>query len=359
VTYVRSLDGLRGASVSLVLLFHLGLLPAGWVGVQTFFVLSGYLITAILLGNRNLPVADYIVNFYWRRSLRIFPVLLLFIAAVTAVYAFAGVPASFSSDWPFVITYTANFARLREEDIGPTFVHLWSLAVEEQFYLLWPFVVYYSPEQTLKKIVIGIVVITPIVRLAFYIISYLAERDHVWIGRNIYCLPFTQFDAFATGAAIAIFRINVTSRIFYTVLGFTAGCGAAVLLHQHLSYRAAVKLSFGYAMFLQQDLGFVWGYSLLNILSGAAVAGAVSNIPPLRFLNNSILVRIGVVSYGIYVYHVPIINVFVHIPFPTILKWITCIGMVIVLSELSFRLLEKRILRLKTWRMATLKRIVS
>jgi peptidoglycan/LPS O-acetylase OafA/YrhL len=75
---IKSLDGIRAVAVFLVLLFHVGLFPAGWVGVQVFFVLSGYLISDILLRERELPFPEYLVRFYWRRSLRILPLYLFF-----------------------------------------------------------------------------------------------------------------------------------------------------------------------------------------------------------------------------------------------------------------------------------------
>lgn len=70
-------------------------------------------------------------RFYWRRTLRIFPLLYIFLIVVAVVHAGFGAPESFSADWPWLFTFTANFARMREGDIGPYFVHIWSLAVEE------------------------------------------------------------------------------------------------------------------------------------------------------------------------------------------------------------------------------------
>src|SRR6267154_625078 len=99
--YVKSLDGIRGLAVSLVVLFHFGLFPAGWVGVQIFFVLSGYLITSILLLEKARPFAEYVGRFYWRRSLRIFPLYFAFLAVVLATYVAIGKPESFAADWPF------------------------------------------------------------------------------------------------------------------------------------------------------------------------------------------------------------------------------------------------------------------
>ena len=134
--YLKSLDGVRSLAVLLVMLFHFGYFPAGWIGVQIFFTLSGYLITRILLESREDSLSTYLRRFYWRRSLRIFPLLYAYLLICWAVFSFSGIPSSFGSDWPWLFTFTANFGRMRTSDIGESFVHIWSLAVEEQFYLV-------------------------------------------------------------------------------------------------------------------------------------------------------------------------------------------------------------------------------
>jgi peptidoglycan/LPS O-acetylase OafA/YrhL len=169
MSHVNSLDGIRGIAVALVMLFHFGALPAGWVGVQIFFVLSGYLITQILLREKEKQqFGDFLGRFYWRRSLRIFPLYFTFLALALVAYTGFGEPKSFATDWPYLATYTTNFGRLRSTDIGPIFVHLWSLAVEEQFYLFWPLLVYFLPMHIFKRALIAIIALTPLLRLGLY-----------------------------------------------------------------------------------------------------------------------------------------------------------------------------------------------
>ena len=95
VPYVRSLDGFRGLAIAAVMLFHFGFLPIGWIGVQAFFVLSGYLITAVLLADKEAPLRGYLGRFYWRRALRIFPVNYGFLLVLAVMYVGSGRPASF------------------------------------------------------------------------------------------------------------------------------------------------------------------------------------------------------------------------------------------------------------------------
>jgi peptidoglycan/LPS O-acetylase OafA/YrhL len=363
-TRLVELDGLRGIAIALVVLFHFGLFPPGWVGVQLFFVLSGYLISEILLTEKETPFPAYLSRFYWRRSLRIFPLYFFYLIITSALCAATNEPKSFEIDWPFLVTYTTNFGRLRVSDVGPAFGHLWSLAVEEQFYLLWPLAVYFCSLASLKRIILATIVFSPVVRaISYFAIRYLGYDELA--GRAVYVLPFTQFDAFAFGAAISVWHLRnfqYPRRLIVAVGLLTALLGAAVILHQHFAYRAAFKASLGYQMYLLPDYGFIWAYSLLNLLSAAAVICAIQRLPTVGFLRNSILSRTGVISYGIYVYHVPVLIG---------LKWllgsfaenftlfVAYAGAVFVVSELSFRFIEKPFLSMRNVRRTTSRVVVS
>jgi peptidoglycan/LPS O-acetylase OafA/YrhL len=347
-SHVDSLDGIRGIAVSLVVLFHFGILPAGWIGVQIFFVLSGYLITGILLREKERSLSEYLGRFYWRRSLRIFPLYFWFLAIAAASYAFYGEPKSFGLDWPYLITYTTNFGRLRSTDIGPAFIHLWSLAVEEQFYLVWPILTYFLPLPVFKLVVSTILILTPLVRLALYLAFQGHDSD--WIGRNIYSLPISQLDAFASGAAVVLWQLHKlqnAGRWFLSAATITALCGVAVILHDHYFYKNAFKSSLGYSMFLAPDWGFVWGYSVLNITAAIGVICAVQRLRYVRILEHPWIVRVGVISYGIYVYHLPI-RIFVEdVGLRGFLSFVSYVSTIFVCAEISYRFLETPFLRLK------------
>lgn len=337
--HVKSLDGVRGVAVLLVVLFHAGLLHPGWIGVQIFFVLSGFLITGILIREKERPFGEFITRFYWRRTLRIFPLYFVFLAMAAIAYQLTGEPSSLAADWPSLITYTTNFGRLREVDVGPAFVHLWSLAVEEQFYLLWPLLIFLLSIAAFKRVVLALLILCPLVRLGLYFVF--DGNSHDWIGRNIYSLPISQFDAFAAGAAIYVWRLQSlpnARRWFLIALAATAFFGASVILHDHYFYKNAFKASFGYSMYLLPDWGFVWGYSILNVVSALGVICALQGI---KVLESPVLVRIGVVSYGIYVYHVPLFMLLPNWPL------IARCAAVYVAAEISFRLMESPITGLK------------
>lgn len=105
-SYVRSLDGLRGISIILVLFFHTQNLLCGWIGVQVFFVLSGYLITKNLLKIQNQPFFSYIKNFYWHRSLRIFPLYIGLLIFTGLIYLIFKKPVEFKNIYLYLLTYT-------------------------------------------------------------------------------------------------------------------------------------------------------------------------------------------------------------------------------------------------------------
>jgi peptidoglycan/LPS O-acetylase OafA/YrhL len=350
----RALDGVRGVAIALVLLFHIGFLPCGWVGVQLFFVLSGYLITGILVEARSLKPAAYYGRFYWRRTLRIFPLYYAFLLGALVIYWLAGVPQGLASDWPFLFSYTHNLARLRTDDVY-TFVHFWSLSVEEQFYFLWPTVVFFTPLKQFRRLLLGLVILVPVARLlvGLYLQGRGASADYA--ARAVYSLPTSHLDAFAVGAMVTVFDlswIRHRGRAFIAGLGGLALIGAAysAFLYFHGGvYWAAL----GFPHMLQRYYQYAWGYTVLNVMGGLAVLacrdgnalGGWVEARPLRYL--------GRISYGVYVYHVPILALLVgrwpvgQVSPAGIAATLGYVSIVIAVSALSFELFEKQVLRLK------------
>src|SRR5262249_504793 len=152
--------------------------------------------------------------------------------------------------------------------------------IEEQFYLVWPLIVYFAAIKNIKHVIVAAIALAPLFRLSIYLMF--GDLDAGWLGRAIYSLPFSQVDAFASGAAIAVChldKLQFAGRwLCASIVTVTVG-GACVLGYQHLVYKAAIKGSFGYSMFLLPGYGFVWGYSLLNLVSGAFLIAAVQRLP--------------------------------------------------------------------------------
>lgn len=357
--HVRALDGIRGIAVLLVMLFHYGYFAGGWVGVQIFFTLSGYLITSILLGDRGSSFSAYAGRFYWRRALRIFPLFYAFLLVAAVAYALSGVPASVPSDWAWLFTFAANFARMRDGDLGPYFVHTWSLAVEEQFYLVWPLLLFFLPPRAFRWTVAGVLVLAPVVRLALFQGLLALGHDMEYAGKAAYVLPLTQFDAFAAGAAIPLWgldRLRNAGRWFLAASAIAAAAGAGVLVTAHFWGGGAFFPSLGYAMYLRQSHGYVWGYSMLNVLSMLGIVCTLQGLGHGRVLENRLLVGVGKISYGAYVYHLPLLllgeflmerlGIDMHGAARPVF-FAAWVAMVILVSGASFRWLETPFLKLK------------
>jgi peptidoglycan/LPS O-acetylase OafA/YrhL len=245
---------------------------------------------------------------------------------------------------------------LRDFDVGPAFIHLWSLADEEQFYLIWPLLIYLLPSTTIRAIVLCIILLTPFLRLGLYLVLETSGYDPIFIGRAIYSLPITQFDAFAFGAAIPLWKLQElknAARLFMIASILAAILGLAVILHDHILYRSAFKASLGYPMFLLPLGGFVWGYTLLDLISAGAIICAIQRLWVMRIVETSALVRVGQISYGVYVYHVPLllgIRWLANGTIPGFVLFGIYAGAVLLISELSFRWLETPfLLRKNIW----------
>ena len=158
--YIPSLDGLRGLGSFLVIATHYGYSQEGWIGLEFFFVLSGFLITSILLTERNSRFGEYLGRFYWRRLLRTFPPYFGYLFICGIVYMCVRQPRGFLDVLPSLATYWYNFEFLFNPTRSPfVFWHLWSMSVEEQFYLVWPFLVFGLSGVNLRRVIIAIVVL--------------------------------------------------------------------------------------------------------------------------------------------------------------------------------------------------------
>jgi peptidoglycan/LPS O-acetylase OafA/YrhL len=204
---IPCLDGLRALSILGVLVAHsngTGRFPVshwwelpgdlGNLGVRCFFVISGFLITHLLLRELNDTGGISLKDFYIRRIFRIFPAFYAFILCVVTLWL-AGLVAVKGSDLGYAATYTINFVEKKSWVVG----HLWSLSVEEQFYLLWPMCIVIAGLTNAKRIALGTVALVPLLRVAVW---YLLPQYQGLISK---AFP-TVCDAIATGCLLACFR---------------------------------------------------------------------------------------------------------------------------------------------------------
>jgi peptidoglycan/LPS O-acetylase OafA/YrhL len=312
--YMPALDGMRGVAVILVMLYHfVGTLPqprstlarllsalsmGGWVGVDLFFVLSGFLITGILLRAKSGP--NYFLNFYARRFLRIFP---LYYAALA--FLFFVVPHFVPLDagsrrvqglQGWLWTYTANIETAIHGQFDFTsrvidLAHLWSLSVEEHFYLVWPFVIWSLGERALFRVSAGICLLVPVLRCAML-------GAHVFPG-TIYTFTPCRIDALALGAILALLARRPSGlAVLGGVARWTGWLSAAFF-----AAIFAVRHSFDQWHWSMTTLG----YSILDLGAAALLVPVASGAGVLaRIFSGRVLRTVGKYSYGVYVVHCPL-----------------------------------------------------
>jgi peptidoglycan/LPS O-acetylase OafA/YrhL len=354
-----ALDGVRGIAILLVMLHNLTILEhresfagklwvfgtdAGWIGVQLFFVLSGFLITGILLDERGQP--RFFRDFYIRRIVRIFPLyyLVLFVrfAILPRFLPDTAVPVELAigfwlyvSNWTDLVTHGVN-----------GFGHFWSLAVEEQFYLAWPLAVARLGARGLAWGCGALIALSGIARL----VIYARGVNPQWL----YMSTITRADALAFGALVAIAIREVRARAVLVRYHRQVGAAAAVALVAIMAYAHGLSR---YQTFVETA-----GYAILAILFAAGIARIVlddTRTRP-RWAMNTVLRAAGKYSYAAYVFH-PLIKVsFLYcarswlVAHGTLELWwmdlgfvATCIALSFVMARLSYAVLEGPLLRLK------------
>jgi peptidoglycan/LPS O-acetylase OafA/YrhL len=362
-----ALDGLRGIAILWVVVHNLSVfdgswsggglsrlfivgVDAGWAAVTLFFALSGFLITGILLDHRDAP--DYYRSFYARRMLRIFPLYYgVLLAAFVLWPLFAAVPARVAADQPHQLwlwAYLSNWT-LPYGIADKAFPHFWSLAVEEQFYLLWPFLVHRRSAQAVLRLSLALAGVSAAVRVAMWVQGASPE--------SLYTFSVCRMDALALGgAAAAALRVPAWRTKAMMYLPQLMAVAAALFLLAAVVGRGLARLNpwtqtLGYSM-------LAVAFALLVLaLAGADAAGdgrwwaRLWRIAPLRVLAQY--------SYGMYVFHKILADAFgkpwmqaqdpalrqsmpVHLAYMA-LGVLASLGV----AMLSYHLIEKRFLQLK------------
>jgi len=298
---IPSLDGLRAVSISLVLYGHLegghGFPSIGitrWfgdvahLGVTVFFVISGFLITSLLMSERERTGTISLKNFYLRRTLRIFPAFYAFILALIAASVLGWIDLG-GRDLAFALTYTVNYDADRSWNIG----HLWSLSIEEQFYLLWPFVFLMLRERRAVIAAVLAFAAGPLVRLAMRLAF---PAGSPW--RDLEIFP-AMADSIAIGCVLALLRPWLLEQAWYLRLTGSAWL-AIVLVPLILAINS--RLGYGLVDLVGSPILLVSIALLIEASTRRAqsLAGRFLNLPPVVFL--------GVLSYSLYLWQQPFLN---------------------------------------------------
>jgi peptidoglycan/LPS O-acetylase OafA/YrhL len=284
--------------------------------VQLFFVLSGFLITPILVDMRHSLDTGYFRSFYGRRALRIFPACYLYLALMLPLsYALVDglgwrAPALllFQEQVGYAALYVYDFfhagSAFQETSL---LTHFWTLGVEEQIYLVWPLLVMWSGRRRLIPVLVGMALAGPALRTATWLAATQMELDFVYwnVPLAIYVLPWSHFDAFAIGGLAALLPRTGSRALF-------AGCWGAIAVAGFASTALATGsigplLALGYDLAMPHAYQFLWGYSLLNVgfalliqrVARLSFGAALLEWRPVRYL--------GRISYGLYIVHYPVI----------------------------------------------------
>lgn len=339
--YMPELDGLRAIAVLAVIVFHvfpLGL-SGGFLGVDIFFVLSGYLITSLLMQERAAHGNFSLRNFYVRRCLRLLPALtwLIFIFLLVS-YCFSEIFGSFPDRLKeafLSLTYVTNWARAFDlYPPNPFLGHTWSLAIEEQFYILWPIILTGLLALSSRgsrclplAIVMGIVIICA---WRIMLIMDGAAIDRVYNGLD------TRADALMWGALVAILPLRLWSERAGTLFILLSSLAAVLLLVYFFIYSN-----------WESREHYIWKLPLLYFSMALLIGLVASGVTSAFFLQISPLVFTGRISYGLYLWHVPILIVLLKTGFAGTRLLLLVLVLSYIFATFSWFVIERPALRLR------------
>lgn len=301
-----SLDGVRGVAILLVLFHQFSQLDTpsnlfgrvvdlaldrGWIGVQLFFVLSGFLITGILVDSRGEPGAWK--HFVQRRILRIFPLYFGALFLFTVVFPRIGVaPPGWADHTVWYWLFLSNWTQASQ---GGALPHFWSLAVEEQFYLLWPLAALLLDRRSVVRACVAVVVLAFVARLGM-------RYGHV-APEAIYVSTLSRMDALACGAGAALGIRMPQVRAWIAPRQGALWGGLLGVLALGFALSQYDRTSFA---------GQAWGYPMLSVALGGAILllaaadarGGRTPVPTV-WLASATMRRFGLYSFAMYVFHKP------------------------------------------------------
>ena len=360
IQYIPAIDGLRALAVIAVMFYHLGFswIPGGFLGVDLFFVISGYVITRLLLDSIEQSGGLDLRGFYLARARRLLPAL-LFTVITTTIAVGIWAPDTikrFITDLPFALTGTMNWWLVAKEQdyfesIGrpPLLQHTWSLAVEAQFYLVWPLILYFILKRLGKnRIPFAALLIAAASGIALLIVSLSIDASNSSDVSHIYFGTDTHSIGLFLGAALAVSWIpqNFTTKVSKKAQDFIDGVGIfgfigilATFLLINESEPTLYKIAF--------PLAAIFGAAIIM-----SVVHPASRFAPI--LENPVLIWIGQRSYAIYLWHWIIFQVTrptVDLAGQTWALYSLRILIVFALADISLRYVEMPIRRgaIKYW----------
>ena len=339
--YTPTFDGLRGIAILCVLLAHVSsVFKGGWVGVDLFFVLSGYLITSLLRNEYYASGNISFGKFYVRRALRLVPALLICVTIANALWQFT--PHYYRPNRLLAtLAGLFYFANLVRWPVLGLLQHLWSLSVEEHFYLVWPVIVSILLFRVSPRNGTFCLAITVFLLAALRIFVFHCKLTYGPFVINSYSFTLCRMDAILLGSLLAL------------VLSHNTNVKKRLKVNLHWSLGILLCLLATIVLFVPES-NVYWhngGFILTNLLCLSIVAIAAIN-PNQPLLSSNILRWIGRRSYGIYLYHFPIflaLGVLIRENSPLNYLLVTALRLALTIfaAAVSYRFIERPVLRYK------------
>jgi peptidoglycan/LPS O-acetylase OafA/YrhL len=336
-----ALDGLRGIMAIFVFLAHVDydLFPGPIIFMDTFFILSSFLITRLLLKDWQEHGHINFAKFYIRRAKRLFPALLLVVIATTTVtYFYFGQGADRMLHVLGALFYFSNWLRALEIPHEGVLGHTWSLSIEEQYYLVWPvmlafFLRQHWKEKKLMLTLLGIIIFSMAWRA--YLSLHGASIHRTYNGTDV------RLDSLAIGAILAL---NFNALWLQKWLKFFSNANVIWLL--------ILTLAVGiFTVDYRVSSWYVWQQSCYQLISLALIMGLLQSPEDFGlkvFFQNPIIVYLGTVCYGIYLWHYPLLIVGVEVfQLNNWDKVLFCGAATIIFATISYFLVERPVLRAK------------
>jgi peptidoglycan/LPS O-acetylase OafA/YrhL len=342
--YRPALDGVRAVAIVMVLLVHTGaflvpgaddhVLPGGALGVDLFFVLSGFLITTLLLERRR--ERHPIASFYLRRALRLLPAVVVLLMGMVVIAAAEGEPGrAVANTIGAVLTYTTNWALLAGVSIERHVTHLWSLAIEEQFYAVWPLLLLgaLATGRTRRQVLwltLGLALGSALWRAALW------ESGHGW--ERLYLRTDARADSLLVGATLALLPWR---RVADVAPRWRTAAGGAALLGL-LAAAETLKAS--------SAVLYLGGYTAVAILAAMLIAAVLPGGGALATtLGAPAAVAVGRLSYSLYLWHFPLFIVMGEhtTAWPTAVRILAGWALTFAAAAASYRFVERPALALK------------
>jgi len=344
LVHIPELDSLRTFAVFLTLVAHFlpFKIPYTWYGVEIFFTISGFLITTILINtlnnNKNSSRGKIIGNFMVRRAFRLFPLYYIFITIFWFALNFFKLYLWKNEFNPYFFTYLPNI-KLYQIGLGSglCFSHLWSLGVEEQFYLVWPFLILFTPARYRIGLISFLMILSLILHGIFYNDTY------------FHLLPYANYHTLGAGALLSCFYIShkkimnwlALNRMPFFMFSFMHLIIVLIFFREGSAF---------WAVYRQLSLCVcTFSFVLVSIFGWKGWIGFITRNKSIQY--------IGTISYGIYILHMPVTWLYrivlshiapsLHIP--TIISTILYFVISFLLAVLSYKFIETPFLKLKKY----------